>query len=101
MESSLLTSIVNSRITFLVVLVFGMALCSQGIGKAAAQGLWLHPISFAGYLLGAAALLIGLQGLFGWNVLPVSNGVALALIGAIVLIKVVLAALYPGAVPAL
>jgi len=36
-----------------------MAICAQGgIGRVAAAGQWMHPLSIAGYLLGAAILLL-------------------------------------------
>jgi hypothetical protein len=53
MQSPLLATLVNSRITFVIVLLVGMAMCTAGIGKAARLGLWVHPLSIAGYILGA------------------------------------------------
>jgi hypothetical protein len=95
-ESISFAAITGSRLTYLVLLVLGTALCTPGIGKTARLGLWMHPISFAGYILGAAALLLIVQGLFRLQIVPVSSGMALALIGGIVVIKIVLAALYPA-----
>ena len=90
------TALADSRLTFVVVLLVGMALCSAGIGKAAARGLWVHPLTLAGYVLGAAALLLSIQGIFRLHVIRVENALALALILAIVVVKIALAALYPA-----
>lgn len=49
----------NPKISLAIVLLLGMAICAQGgIGRVAAAGQWTHPLSIAGYLLGAAILLL-------------------------------------------
>jgi hypothetical protein len=49
----------NPKVSLAVVLLLGMAICAQGgIGRVAAAGQWTHPLSIAGYLLGAAILLL-------------------------------------------
>jgi len=49
----------NPKISLAIVLLLGMAICTQGgIGRVAAAGQWIHPLSIAGYLLGAAILLL-------------------------------------------
>jgi phage terminase large subunit-like protein len=96
METSFLATLGASRVTFAAVLVVGMAICARGIGKAAALGLWLHPITIAGYALGVAALLLIAQGLFKFRLVPVDNATALMLIAGIVVVKFVLAFFYRG-----
>jgi hypothetical protein len=94
MDGSLFATIAGSRLSFLVVLLVGMALCAGGIGKAARLGLWLHPVTLAGYLLGACALALGMQGLFHLRLLPIGDGLALVLMLGIIVVKFGLAALY-------
>ncbi len=49
----------NPKISLAIVLLLGMAICAQGgISRVAAAGQWIHPLSIAGYLLGAAILLL-------------------------------------------
>jgi hypothetical protein len=94
MESSFLTALGNSRLVFGLVTFAGMAMCSAGIGKAARLGLWLHPVTILGYLLGAAALLLVVQGIMRWQVLPLSNQQALLAILGIIVVKIGLARFY-------
>jgi hypothetical protein len=94
MDASLLSSLANSRLVFGVVTVVGMAMCAPGIGHAMRLGLWAHPITIAGYLLGALALLLAAQGIFHFQVVPLSNQQALLAIFGIIVVKIVLARLY-------
>lgn len=49
----------NPKVSLAIVLLLGMAICAQGgIGRVAAAGQWTHPLSVAGYLLGAGILLL-------------------------------------------
>ncbi|HJR78886.1 MAG TPA: hypothetical protein VJ821_02365 [Anaerolineales bacterium] len=42
----------NIRVDIILVVVLGMAICTQGgIGRVAATGEWWHPLSILGYLL--------------------------------------------------
>jgi hypothetical protein len=91
MNASFLAGLADSRITYIVVMLVGMALCTRGIGIAAAKGLWANPISIAGYLLGALALLLGLQGIFGFTLVPLHGWLLLGGILAIIVLKMVLA----------
>ena len=44
---------------FILLVLIGMAICAQGgIGRVAALGVWSHPLSILGYLLGGLILLI-------------------------------------------
>lgn len=64
----------SDRAALLVLVVIGMAFCSQaGIGRVAASGEWAHPLSILGYLLGGAILLIGIAALFGKNIPPLTS----------------------------
>ncbi len=94
MSTSFLTAIAASRVTYLVVLVLGMALYARGIGQAAVRNLWTHPVTIAGYLLGALALLLGLQGVFRFRIVPLDGWLLLAGILGIILVKVLLALVY-------
>jgi hypothetical protein len=94
MEQSFLTNLGNSRLVFGVVTLAGMAMCSAGIGRAARLGLWLHPVTILGYLLGAAALLLAAQGTMRWQFLPLSNPQALLAILGIIVLKIILARFY-------
>jgi hypothetical protein len=92
--SSFLSVVGASRITYIVVLLVGMALCTRGIGQAATKGLWTHPVTIAGYLLGGLALLLGLQGIFRFSIIPLQGAVLLAGILAIIVLKMLLALAY-------
>jgi hypothetical protein len=94
METSFISTLGNSRLVFGVVTVAGTAMCAPGIGKAARLGLWVHPITIAGYILGGLALLLAAQGLFRFRLLPLSNPQALLGILGIIVLKIVLATLY-------
>jgi hypothetical protein len=48
----------GERAALIVLVVIGMAMCARGIGYVAANGLWTHPISILGYLVGALILII-------------------------------------------
>jgi hypothetical protein len=94
LTTSFLSIVGASRITYIVVLLVGMALCTRGIGQAAAKGLWTHLVTIAGYVLGALALLLGLQGIFRFSVIPLEGVVLLAGILAIMVLKMLLALAY-------
>lgn len=42
----------------IAVTLIGFAMCSVGIGRVAAHGAWLHPLSILAYMLGALVLVI-------------------------------------------
>lgn len=94
MDTSVWVTVANSRLVFGIVAVVGMSMCSAGIGRAAQLGLWVHPVTVAGYILGALALLLAAQGIFHFQLLPVTNQQALLAIFAIVVTKIVLARFY-------
>jgi hypothetical protein len=48
----------NLRVSLVVLLVLGMAMCAQGIGRVAAANQWTHPLSIVGYVLGGLILLV-------------------------------------------
>jgi hypothetical protein len=91
MQASFLSTIADSRVTYVVVMLVGMAMCTRGIAITAAKGLWANPISIAGYLLGAVALLLGLQGIFRFTLVPLHGWLLLGGILAIIVLKMVLA----------
>jgi hypothetical protein len=84
------------RAAFFVLFVAGFALCSvDGVSQAPAYG-WTHPISIAGHVLGTTALLLGVAVWLRRYPRPVRDErVAFYALLGIVVVKVVLAALYP------
>ena len=64
----------SDRAAVLVLIVIGMAICSQvGIGRVAANQEWMHPLAILGYLLGGAIILIGIATLFGKLIPPMTS----------------------------
>lgn len=58
----------SARLDILLLVVIGMAICSQGgIGRVAATGQWTHPLAIVGYVLGGLILLIALSVFTGWK----------------------------------
>ena len=94
MSSPFLATLTASRLTYIVVLIVGMALCTRGIGQAAAKNLWASPVTIAGYLLGALALLLSLQGIFRFHVVPLQGALLTGGILAIIVVKMLLALAY-------
>jgi hypothetical protein len=84
----------NVRLDIVVVVVLGMAICTQGgIGRVAATGGWSHPLSIVGYLLGGLILLITLAEFTGWQLPWIeSDQQALLVIAALVVLKFINAA---------
>lgn len=92
----------NVSVDILLLIVIGMTICALGgIGRVAATGQWLHPLSIIGYLLGGLILIVASAVLFGWK-LPFiqSDQQALLAIAILAGIKVVNAMahsfLFPG-----
>ena len=86
----------NVRMDIVLLVVLGMAICSQGgIGRVAASQQWWHVQSILGYLLGGLILLITLAVFVGWK-LPLiqTDQQALIAIGILAGIKVVNALLH-------
>jgi hypothetical protein len=64
----------NIRLDIILLVVIGMAICQQGgIGRVAATGEWLHPLSILGYVLGGLILLITLAVFAGWSLPWIRN----------------------------
>src|SRR5574342_505450 len=58
----------NIRVDIILLVIIGMTICTQGgIGRVAATGQWLHPLSIIGYILGGLILLITLAVFVGWK----------------------------------
>lgn len=81
----------NVRIDILLLVVIGMAICSQGgIGRVAASGQWSHPLSIIGYVLGGLILLVALSVFAGWKLPYIqSDQQALLAIAILASLKVV------------
>jgi hypothetical protein len=79
------------RVDIVLLVVIGMTICSQGgIGRVAASGQWLHPLSIIGYILGGLILLVALSVFIGWKIPFVQNDQqALLAIAALAGLKVV------------
>ncbi len=86
----------SERSALLVLVLLGMAMCTQGgIGRVAASGAWLHPFSIVGYLLGGAILIIGLAALFGKTIPPlVSYRQSFLAVTAIAIVKLVITSIH-------
>jgi hypothetical protein len=86
----------NERAALLALVVIGMAMCSNGgIGQVAARGLFWHPLSIAGYLMGATILAIGIAALFGRNIPPLTSyHQSFLAVSVIALVKIVFTTLH-------
>lgn len=80
------------RAAVLALVVLGLAMCSQGgIGRIAATGAWLHPLSIISYVLGAVIVLIGIAALFGKQIPPLNSYYqSFVAVAVIALVKLVL-----------
>lgn len=74
----------GERAGLIVLVVIGMAMCTNGIGRVAAAGAWTHPLSILGYLLGALILVVAGAAILG-RPLPLVPGVHQAIIAVSVL----------------
>ena len=85
----------NERIALLVLVVLGMAMCMNGIGRVAAAGQWAHPLAILGYILGALILVVAAAGFFGWQ-LPLVSGArgAIIAVSALSVVKLALSFLH-------
>ena len=85
----------NDRLTLVVIGIAGMALCSQGIGRIAANNHWLHPIGLLGMLIGLVTLIVWVGRLGKLN-LPfiTSDSRAILAMGALMSCKWILARVY-------
>lgn len=76
----------NLRVSLIVVLVLGMAMCAQGgIGPVAAAKVWTHPQAIVGYVLGALILVYAAAVFFGFK-LPLGADSTPAFLIVVVLI---------------
>jgi hypothetical protein len=75
----------NLKVDILLVVGLGMAICAQGgIGRVAALGVWSHPLSIVGYILGGLILLV-LVSVFTGLKLPLIAGDRQALLAITIL----------------
>jgi hypothetical protein len=81
----------NVRLDIILVVLLGMAVCTQGgIGRVAASGSWLHPLSIIGYILGGLILVVTVAVFAGWKLPYIeSDQQALLVIAALAGLKVV------------
>lgn len=87
--------ITNERVALIVLVVLGMAMCTNGIGRVAAANAWAQPLSIAGYLLGSLILIVAVLALMG-RPLPLIPGVhqAIIAVSALSVLKLVLSAIH-------
>jgi hypothetical protein len=80
----------NLRVDIILLVVLGMAICSQGgIGRVAAANTWAHPLSIIGYVLGGLILFILLAVFVGWKLPFIQNDrQALAAIAILACLKI-------------
>ncbi len=80
-----------ARIVLIVVTLVGMAMCTPGIGKVAAQNVWLHPLALVSIALGVIALVIAGTALFGIPIPFITSDVsAIVAVIVIVILKIAL-----------
>lgn len=87
--------IASERAALIVLVVIGMAMCSNGIGRVAAAGAWAHPLSIIGYLLGAVILVVAGAAILG-KPLPLVPDVhqAIIVVSALGVVKLVVSVLH-------
>jgi hypothetical protein len=74
----------SERAALAVLVVLGMAMCTNGIGRVAAASAWTHPLAILGALVGVVILIVAAAGFFGWQ-LPLVAGARQAIIAVSVL----------------
>jgi hypothetical protein len=82
------------RHLFILLFLVGIALCSRGIGKVAANGDWLSPFAFAGYFLGAAAIILFVLVIAGKLPFIANDKQAMAVLAGIIIIKLLIGIVY-------
>ena len=81
------------RVALVLLGLVGMAMCTVGIGRVAAAGRWLDPLSLVNYVLGGAAVGIIGAALAGWPLPGIATEwQALLAVLLIIALKVVLTA---------
>lgn len=73
------------RAALIALLIIGMIACTGGIGQVGASGRWLSPLAIAGYLLGAAILVVFIAAFAGWKLPLVHNDTQAVLAVAILM----------------
>jgi hypothetical protein len=95
METQMYQTDRRYRLAFGATFFTGMAVCTFGIANTTEYG-WLHPSSVSGIALGLAAMVLGGGVLARRKIGPVnSDQSALATLLGIIVIKFIVAALYP------
>jgi hypothetical protein len=84
----------DTRTAVITLAAAGFLMCSTGAIASFVSRAPAHPLTIAGYLVGALALLAGLTQLFGWKVPYLADArTALIVITVAVVIKVIIARL--------
>ena len=63
----------NVRVSIILLIIIGMAMCTPGIGRVAALGQWSHPLAILAVVLGGAILIITLAVFVGWKLPFIHN----------------------------
>lgn len=86
----------DNRLAFWLLFLVGLTMCARGpLGHGARYG-WANWRHLLGYVLGAAALLIGAAMLFDFSLPAIGNDQAAVLaLGLVMAVKVTIAYLYP------
>lgn len=85
----------NLRVSLIVFIALGMAMCATGIGRVAATGQWTHPLSIIGYILGALILVIAVATFFNVNLPLIADGKqAFIAMSILIVVKVLNSALH-------
>ncbi len=74
--------------TLSALFIVGFAMCAFGIMQVSASGHWVSPLAIAGYLLGAAILVVAISSFAGWK-LPLiqSETQAVVVIASLMAVK--------------
>jgi hypothetical protein len=83
----MVAAIFSEKMLLIVLTLFGMALCSLGIGQVTARSAWLQPISLLTSAIGVLILLVVGAGLFGYR-LPLVPNTGAAIIAVLVLVTI-------------
>jgi len=95
METQIYQTDRRYRLAFGATFFTGMAVCTFGIANTTKYG-WLHPSSLSGIAFGLAAVVLGGSVLMRRKIGPVaSEKSALVTLVGIIVVKFIVAALYP------
>lgn len=78
-----------------IVLILGLAMCLQGVGRVSDTEQVLHPLALLSGPLGALIVIIAFSGFFDWNLFSIQTGQQALLVMAILIaVKVVITVIH-------